>query len=347
MGSGRSEDRAYAAGVAYEVEAPLARAVARIATVIEGIERGEPGDYARDLRLVADEASRAIAAVRGLARFADDAHHEEGELVDLHEAIEVAVQLTQREVGRRAVLKRRYAPLPMVRGSARAVTRVLVSLLRNAAEAIPGSSPNANTITIQTGIDARGCAVIDVVDTGVGIEPADVPLVFDPFFTTKPRPHAIGLGLAAARATISDMGGTIRVESMIGRGSRFTLTLPADIVHAERPLPFFIGETPPTRRVLCVAETHADARRLGEMLDDDDPYVLYMTCDEAVEELAIGEPYDLVMCEARAAAKSDLRARVRKLAPQALEHMFDLTLRKATSGIYTRVELVPAETATK
>jgi anti-sigma regulatory factor (Ser/Thr protein kinase) len=330
------DDRTFAAGIAYEIEAPLSRAVAGVCAVIEALERGEPGDHAEALRSALESAGPIAEAVRGLAAFRrgdEDGH------VSVHEAIELAIHLAQPMIGKRASLKRRYGPLPPVRGSRAAIARMMVCLLRNAAEAIPSSLPHANTITVQTGTDANGAAVVEVVDTGVGIEPGDVPYVFDPFFTTKPRAESVGLGLALVRATVAAMGGSVRVESTVGRGSRFTITLPGEAIEAEAvPLSLFAAETPPTRRVLCVADSAGDARRIGELLDEDDAYVLYMTCDEAIEELATGEPYDLVMCDAGAAAKGDLRARLRRVAPGALGRVFDVSLRGPTSGVFARAD---------
>ena len=71
----------------------------------------------------------------------------------------------------------------------------------------------------------NGQVAIDVVDHGSGIQPADLPRIFEPFFTT--RPDGTGLGLAIVQKVVRAHGGDVRVRSMPGGGSTFTVMLPA------------------------------------------------------------------------------------------------------------------------
>jgi len=70
----------------------------------------------------------------------------------------------------------------------------------------------------------------EVGDTGIGIAPEDLPHVFDEFYRAsnarRSSPHGTGVGLAIVQRTIEYWGGTIRVESEVGRGSRFVFFLP-------------------------------------------------------------------------------------------------------------------------
>ncbi len=66
----------------------------------------------------------------------------------------------------------------------------------------------------------------EVQDTGSGIPPEVLGRIFDPFFTTKPVGVGTGLGLALCHAFITSMGGRIEVESQVGRGTVFRVTLP-------------------------------------------------------------------------------------------------------------------------
>ena len=72
-----------------------------------------------------------------------------------------------------------------------------------------------------------GWVRIVVEDTGVGIAPENLPHVFAPFFTTKRSTHGIGLGLSITKNIVEEHGGTIRVESLFGHGTRFLIDLPA------------------------------------------------------------------------------------------------------------------------
>jgi len=108
--------------------------------------------------------------------------------------------------------------LPLVLVDADQVGQVLLNLLMNATEAMP----EGGTLTIRT--RATGTAVAaGFTDTGVGIPPENMEKIFQPLFTTKTK--GIGLGLAVSRRLIQANGGTLTVESQVGVGSTFTVTI--------------------------------------------------------------------------------------------------------------------------
>jgi signal transduction histidine kinase len=115
--------------------------------------------------------------------------------------------------------------LPHASADPVALRRIVENLVINALESLGGS---AGRVTIAT--DAAGSAddarvVITVADTGVGIPADTVERIFDDFYTTKDR--GTGLGLSIVRRLVTDMGGRIRVQSEPGRGTTFTIDLPA------------------------------------------------------------------------------------------------------------------------
>jgi signal transduction histidine kinase len=113
--------------------------------------------------------------------------------------------------------------LPPVLGDASALEQVVLNLLTNAAAAVDGGG--------QIGIATRrhpergACVQLIVTDSGAGIPADALPRIFDPFFSTKPG--GTGLGLSVSDGIVREHGGTIEVESAPGRGTRFTITLPA------------------------------------------------------------------------------------------------------------------------
>jgi PAS domain S-box-containing protein len=125
-------------------------------------------------------------------------------------------------------VERQYAaglpPLSLDRGQ---MARVLTNLLSNAKDATaPGG-----TVTVATGLagDAgRRWVTIAVADTGAGIPEAQRARLFTPFSTTKEEGKGAGLGLSVSYGLVRGHGGTIRVESEVGRGSTFTVILPAE-----------------------------------------------------------------------------------------------------------------------
>jgi signal transduction histidine kinase len=100
--------------------------------------------------------------------------------------------------------------------------QVLFNLCINAADAMAGEG----TLTLQAE-QTSGRIRICVADTGVGIQPEDMPNLFEPFFTTKPSDRGTGLGLAISHQIVSALGGKIWCESAPGEGARFWVELPA------------------------------------------------------------------------------------------------------------------------
>src|SRR5262249_2402412 len=117
--------------------------------------------------------------------------------------------------------------------------QVFLNLVVNAAQAIPEGAGDEHMVRVSTRTDAAGQAVVEIADTGAGIAPEHVPRVFDPFFTTKPG-VGTGLGLSICHGIVTALGGSLRVESQPGKGSTFSVTLPASrgamptSEHAER-----------------------------------------------------------------------------------------------------------------
>ena len=98
--------------------------------------------------------------------------------------------------------------------------KVLLNLMLNAEDAMP----DGGTLTLQARAEGQE-VVLDVIDTGCGMEPELAAKVFEPFLTTKSNGN--GLGLATARKIVVAHGGSIAVQSEPGRGTKFTIRLPA------------------------------------------------------------------------------------------------------------------------
>ncbi|MFN8588990.1 MAG: ATP-binding protein [Candidatus Eisenbacteria bacterium] len=113
-----------------------------------------------------------------------------------------------------------------------ALSRVLLNLVRNAADAIPAEG--RVTLSLKLGDACEGgddlppgpAALLTIEDTGVGMDESTQRHLFEPFHSTKPAGVGHGLGLATSYGLVRQLGGTIRAESTLGRGSRFTIVLP-------------------------------------------------------------------------------------------------------------------------
>lgn len=305
------------ASAAHEIEAPLTRLRAALRC------RSDADPDARldeELGLV----DRLTGVVRGLAALSSG-ERPAVESIDVHDAVELALQLTWREVATRACVTRRYRAIPHARAHHTTVARAIVVLLRNAAQSIPTVMPAANRIAVETGVGEDGRVLIDVVDTGVGITPDDLPHLFEPFFTTKGW-RASGLGLAGARTAIELLGGTLTVESQVGFGSRFRITLPQDRASYASAFPGLRTQTIPLRRVLVVANATDQACRLAAMIDSQDTAITLADGEGALERLALDEPFEWVVWEAETWTYGNYRERLTQLAPDALHRTFAVSI---------------------
>jgi signal transduction histidine kinase len=146
--------------------------------------------------------------------------------VDIHEGLESTIRLLSRYYGSGSVaLKREYAPLPLVDCYAGQLNQVWMNLLVNAAQAI-GDAGEVRVTTAQEG----DRATITISDTGCGVNPDHLSKIFDPFFTTKAVGEGTGLGLSVSYGIIERHNGTIRVESRVGQGTAFTVSIPINAV---------------------------------------------------------------------------------------------------------------------
>ena len=124
--------------------------------------------------------------------------------------------------------------LPLTLGHPDQLQQVLLNLVTNAVQAMEGCRDERQiVVSAREGRIQRGkkAVVIDVSDTGPGIDPEHVSRVFDPFFTTKPEGKGTGLGLSTSYRIVTDHGGHMEAANAVDGGAIFRVVLPA----SERP----------------------------------------------------------------------------------------------------------------
>ena len=218
-----------ASGVVHEINNPLAT----ISACAEALEsRLKEGAFAgsaalEDLReylgLIRSEAFRCKSITTGLLDFQPHARLRHRP-VNLAEVIASAARLVAHQQRGDAIeiqLKTDDA-LALVSGDAGQLQQAVIALATNAIDAMPGGG----TLTISAG-NHDDEVQIEVTDTGVGISPENLPKIFEPFFTTKEVGHGTGLGLAVCYGILTEHGGGLDVQSTVGAGTTFTITLPA------------------------------------------------------------------------------------------------------------------------
>ncbi|HJR05896.1 MAG TPA: ATP-binding protein [Pyrinomonadaceae bacterium] len=191
---------------------------------------------------VVDECTATITReVAGLKAMVDEFSrfarlpHARLEAADLNEVVRQAVALYEDRLEdvRLDVHLARTLPPGML--DAEQMRRAVVNLIDNALEAMADAGAGERRITVATGHDpARGMLLIEIADTGHGIERADFPRLFQPYFSTRGR--GTGLGLAIVQRIVNEHGGRIRAEPNRPRGAKFLVEIPVtDETRSEQP----------------------------------------------------------------------------------------------------------------
>jgi signal transduction histidine kinase len=198
-------------------------------------------DYVRtEVPLAIEQSRSGIAQIKKIVLAMKDFSHPGSDIkeaVDLNRAIEATLMVARNEWKYVADLDLALEPtLPAVAAIPSAVNQVILNLVVNAAHAIGdvvGTSGNKGKITVSTRRDGASVEMC-IADTGCGIPQENLERVFDPFFTTKKVGKGTGQGLAIARRVVVERhGGSIDVESTVGKGTRFRIRIPIEAPASE------------------------------------------------------------------------------------------------------------------
>lgn len=223
-------------GIAHEIKNPLA-IISLSIEEFEAISEKLDDQSKSFIQMIKRAADRANNVIIELLRFARVSDLKVGpvNLFDLVEGTFVLIQNSSKFKG--INLKHEYTDKNIIISADRIlIEQVLFNLLLNAID----STERGQDVTVKTyhsqktGPDNKtNLAVIEVIDRGCGIPPEILPKIFEPFFTTKEQGAGTGLGLSTVYTLLKRHNGTIDVESAVGSGTKFTVTLPcAD----EKPL---------------------------------------------------------------------------------------------------------------
>lgn len=172
---------------------------------------------------IGEQVVRCKAITQGLLKFARRAETKPGE-ADLNALLaELATIMRSRAAVEGATISTSLEPIPSVVASLTKLQEIFMNLVNNAVDAAAGR-PGAE-VRIASRFHG-GLVCVEVTDNGVGIPPGNLPKVFQPFFTTKPVGRGTGLGLAICQGLVSELGGSLSVESTEGKGTTMTVLLP-------------------------------------------------------------------------------------------------------------------------
>jgi two-component system NtrC family sensor kinase len=179
------------------------------------------GDVVALLGESRDGLLRVKNIVQDLKNFARGGPDETWETVDLNAGLDGTLNIVRTELKYKAAIETHYGNLPPVECLPSRLNQVFLNLLVNAGQSLGVDG----TIVISTGSDGDEVWV-RVEDNGCGIPAENLKRIFEPFFTTKVVGQGTGLGLSVSYAIVQKHGGTIDVDSQVGRGTRFTVRLP-------------------------------------------------------------------------------------------------------------------------
>ncbi len=249
------------AGVAHEINNPIGfissnlgtmkKYLTRVRSYLEG-NSGQDPDKQREITEIvtdfddaiseslegADRVKKIVAALKGFAR----ADTGKLEAADLNAELESTLNIVWNQIKYTCKVEKDFGELPAVSCHKGQINQVMLNLLVNAGQAI-GDGPG--TIRIRTWADDTLC-YISVKDDGCGIAQEHIDKIFDPFFTTKDVGKGTGLGLSVSHEIVKNHGGRMEVQSEVGQGSEFVVSLPIE------PTLVTTGEAPVTNEECTV-----------------------------------------------------------------------------------------------
>ncbi len=214
------------ASIAHEINQPLAAVATNASASLHWLAVQPPNlDEAREAMASAmreaDRASRVIERIRTLLKKASP----ELRPLDVNEVIQEVLALAHAELitGGVAVRTELSPDVPTVLGDRVQLQQVMLNLIINAIDAMFTIKDRPRTLIIKSATDAEG-VLVEVQDSGRGLDPKQASRIFDSFFTTKP--DGIGLGLSISRSIVEAHGGRLRAAPASPHGAVFQMILP-------------------------------------------------------------------------------------------------------------------------
>jgi signal transduction histidine kinase len=218
------------ASVVHELNNPLAGILNYIRLMLKILSRGSLDQknqekFQRHLTLVESETLRCSKIVSNLLAFSRKSELQLGEM-NINELLEKCILLSQHKLTLQNIeIKSDLdSEIPKVLGDFNQTQQCVINLIFNAIDAMP----DGGVLTVISSFDpGKGMVEIKIGDTGCGISDEDLPHIFDPFYSTKTEGEGLGLGLSMVYGIIDRHKGNITVDSEVGKGTVFTISLPA------------------------------------------------------------------------------------------------------------------------
>ncbi|HXV64993.1 MAG TPA: HAMP domain-containing sensor histidine kinase [Vicinamibacteria bacterium] len=246
------------AGVAHELNTPIGAILSNTQserTAFEDLKRslaakGETDatsartmERIREMNLLTEAASRRIVGiVSNLRKFAR-LDESEWKLADVREGLDETLALVAHQTRGRIEIRKRYEDVPSVGCFPGQLNQVFMNLIVNGIQAIE----DQGIIEVEA-FRRRDAVLVRISDTGQGIAPEAINRIFDPGYTTKGVGVGTGLGLSISYRIMENHGGKIEVESEVGKGTSFTVSIPLNAKRVAPTSPALAFRTPSTVR---------------------------------------------------------------------------------------------------
>lgn len=214
-----------AGGIAHEINNPLGGILAFTQLLIRDCTTEHP--MKGDLEEIERAAVRCKKIVSDLLDFSRLSRPKDRQLLDLNPLLEKLFPFLKMEFKSWNIdlITQLNGAIPKVFGSANQLQQVFLNLITNACHAMP----KGGTLTVKTELRPdRAHVLVHICDTGVGIPKGNLGKIFDPFFTTKEPGKGTGLGLSVSYRIVKEHKGNILVDTEVGKGTTFTVALPAE-----------------------------------------------------------------------------------------------------------------------
>ena len=303
-----------AASVAHEINNPLSYVMLNLSYLQRQFQKGSianisPERAQEHIREALDGVKRVQAIIQDLKNFSRPSDDSSG-AVELHAVLDAAQGLAMHELGQRALVRKNYSAVPLVRGDAQRLEQVFVNLLMNASHAIEErwhqstEAFDVGEVTISCFVEenAEASVIIEVSDNGQGIPDEALSRVFDPFFTTKSRDIGTGLGLPICKGIIESYGGELSLKSETGKGTCVRVKLCAATENDEKAAPLSSRIPPPSRppyrgKLIIIDDEVAVGEMLRCILEEFHDVTVYKRAKPALEELRSNPPPDVIFCD--------------------------------------------------
>ena len=222
----------FAATVAHKIGTPLTALSGHVQLLMEDLSL--PSKVRGRLQTVEAQIERTSRIIQDLLLYTRRAPPVRTK-IDINDCLRETASLFRMECERQhvACITELTADLPLVEADRQHMQEAFNHLIENALQAMPtgGSlclrTATADPVTLGRGLHQSGAVAIEIADTGHGIKPDHSAQIFQPFFTTKQAGRGTGLGLAIVQETVRAHDGRITVDSEPGKGTTFTIQLPA------------------------------------------------------------------------------------------------------------------------